>query len=85
MAEARQTRWWRKTCWLAASVVVLWAFFGVVIQVFDASFVDVDAFGFPLGYFLAVAAAPILMAVILFSFVERQKIIDRRNGASESP
>jgi putative solute:sodium symporter small subunit len=83
MAGDNQRVWWRKTRWLAAAVVFIWAFFGVLIQMFDAGLEGVDAFGFPLGYFLALVVAPVLMAIFLFSFVERQKMIDRRYGADE--
>jgi len=84
MAEIKQGAWWRKTRWLAAAMVFIWAFFGVLVQIFDASLNGVDAFGFPLGWFLALIVAPVLMTIFLFSFVERQKVIDRRHGASES-
>jgi putative solute:sodium symporter small subunit len=83
MAEVKDGAWWRKTRWLAAAIIVVWAFFGVAIQIFDASLEGIDAFGVPLGYFLAAIVAPIFFAVVLFSFVQRQKIIDRRHGAVE--
>jgi len=83
MAEVKEAAWWRRTAWLAAAVIFVWAFFGVLLQMFDASLEGVDAFGFPLGYFLAAIVAPVVLAIILFSFVERQKVIDRRYGGGE--
>jgi putative solute:sodium symporter small subunit len=82
MADDRQRLWWRKTRWLAGAVVFVWIFFGVLVQIFDAE-MDADAFGFPLGYFLALVVAPVLMAIFLFSFVGRQKVIDSRYGAGD--
>jgi putative solute:sodium symporter small subunit len=77
MVDKRESRRWRRTVWLAAAVVFVWAFFGVVIQMFDANLEGVDTLGFPTGYFLGVIVAPVVMLIILFSFVERQKVIDR--------
>jgi len=77
MVDKREARRWRRTAWLAGAVVFVWAFFGVALQVFDAGLEGSDALGFPLGYLLGVVVAPVAMLIILFSYVERQKVLDR--------
>lgn len=83
MQLAEERIWWRKTRWLAAAVLVIWAFFGVAVQAFDASPWLGRLSGLPLGYLLAELVAPIVTALVLFAFVGRQKRIDRRHGFGE--
>ncbi len=83
MADETQRSWWRRTRWLALSVLG-GAGFLICLALILAPALDGEWFlDFPLGGLLAAAGLPVALALLLFRFFARQDDIDRRHGYSE--
>jgi putative solute:sodium symporter small subunit len=80
MVDANQTQRWRETGILAALTLAASA---VVILLFLALAGPSAGGGYPLGFVLAATGLPFALAGIVFWFIRRQEIIDRRHGLFE--
>jgi putative solute:sodium symporter small subunit len=81
MADVNQTERWRETGILAAitlgvSLVVILLFLAFAEPSGGAS-------AYPTGFILAATGLPIVLVLIVFWFVRRQEVIDRRHGLFE--
>jgi putative solute:sodium symporter small subunit len=76
VADANQTAWWVRTGELA--VVVLAGFAAVVAApLLLAGWLDRGALvGLPFGYFVVALAIPIVLALAIFWFADRQRVLD---------
>lgn len=83
MADADQETWWRTSKALAVAALGGAAILGFLFFVVSGLIADGVALGFPLGYFFAAIATPIILVLIVFWFANRQDEIDRRHGLSE--
>jgi len=75
--------WWRRTCRLAAAVLVIWVVVGVAIHVADLVPQGARVSQRSFGYLLAEIAAPLILAAVLVGFVAAQRRIDRSRGFGE--
>lgn len=75
--------YWRRSRLLAVAMVVLTLSLLVVPAILHGLLDTVTLFGFPLGVYLVLQGALIVLAVLAFSFAARQDRIDRRFGVAE--
>jgi len=80
MADVNQTERWRETAILAAVTLGVSV---VVILLFLALAEPSGAGAYPTGFVLAATGLPIVLVLIVFGFVSRQEVIDRRHGLFE--
>ncbi len=75
--------WWRKTCRLAVTVLVVWAAVGVVVHLGEVvpPLAGVSPRSF--GYLMAELIAPLVMGAVLVAYLLRQRRIDRSRGFGE--
>ncbi len=76
MTDANQTAWWVRTAELA--VIVLAGFAAVVsVPLLLAGWLDRGAlFGLPFGYFVVAMVIPVVLALAIFWFADRQRVLD---------
>ncbi len=76
MTDLNQTAWWVRTTELAA--IVLAGFAAVVaVPLLLARWLDRGAlFGLPFGYFIVALALPVVLAMAIFWFADRQRALD---------
>lgn len=74
---------WRKTRNLTMLVLVLWAFFALVIHWFATPLNEIIFLGFPLGYYMAAQGSLIIFVVLIFYQNWRQDAIDNEFGHGE--
>jgi len=81
MADVNQTERWRETGILAAVTLGV----SVVVILLFLAFAEPSgsAVAYPTGFVLAATGLPIVLVLIVFWFVGRQEIIDRRHGLFE--
>lgn len=84
MAMADDGAWWRGTRALAFATVLLWIVVGLVLPLIAYRFRAGLVLGFPVPMFLAAVVAPAALCALLFSFVQRQAMLDRRHGVDEA-
>ena len=81
--QERIASYWRRSRLLAAAMVLL-TLATVALPAIAHGLLDkVTLFGFPLGVYLALQGALLVLAVLAFSFANRQDRIDRRFGVAE--
>jgi len=81
MADVNQTERWRETGILAAATLAV----SVVVTLLFLAFAEPSgsAGAYPAGFVLAATGLPIVLVLIVFWFVSRQEVIDRRHGLFE--
>jgi putative solute:sodium symporter small subunit len=75
--------WWRRTCRLAAVVLLIWAVVGVAIHAGDVLPAVAGVSPRSFGYLLAELVAPAVMVIVLLAFLLLQRQIDRSRGLGE--
>jgi putative solute:sodium symporter small subunit len=78
-----QDRYWHKTRNLTILVLVLWAFFSLVVPLFVGSLNTMTFLGFPLGYYMIVQGSLIAFVVLIWFQNWRQDAIDDEFGFGE--
>ena len=78
MRESGQDIWWRKTRQHAAATLAGLVAIGLVLALVAIALGGMTLLGMPLGYFLFVLAAPLLILLAIFWFAERQRVYDDR-------
>lgn len=81
MSDANQTQRWRETGRLAAAT--LGASLIIILLLVALAGSGAAATGYPTGLVLAATALPFILVVVVFWFVRRQDMIDRRHGMFE--
>jgi putative solute:sodium symporter small subunit len=83
MTGANQTTWWLSTMRLATAVLAGFAVVACVPLLFAARFDRATFLGLPFGYFLIALATPVVLAMAVFWFAERQRELDHRYDVIE--
>ena len=83
MADAGQTHWWRRTERLAAIVLSGFAAVMCVPLLFADSLDRSTLLGLPFGYLLISLVTPVVLAMAVFWFADRQRLLDHRYNAVE--
>ena len=78
MTDVNQTRWWRRTVRLAATVLSCFAALACVPLLLANSLDRSTFLGLPFGYFLIALATPLVLAMAIFWFADRQRALDHR-------
>ena len=81
--QERIASYWRRSRLLAVAMVLLTLATVALPAIVHGLLDKVTLFGFPLGVYLALQGALIVLAVLAFSFAARQDRIDRRFGVAE--
>jgi putative solute:sodium symporter small subunit len=76
MADTDQTAWWVRTAALATIVLASLAAIVCVPLLLAGWFDRATLFGLPFGYFLLALAAPVVLALGIFWFADRQRVLD---------
>lgn len=76
-------RYWHKTRNLTILVLVLWAFFALVIPIFAGTLNNFTFLGFPLGYYMIAQGSLIAFVLLIFFQNWRQDAIDDEFGFTE--
>jgi len=83
VADANQTAWWRKSEQLAAILLAGSAALMCVPLLLANGLDRSTAFGLPLGMWLIALVAPIVLAIAIFWYADRQRIVDHRYHVAE--
>ena len=83
MADANQTFWWRRTGRLAAIVLSGFAAVMCVPLLFADSLDRSTLLGLPFGHLLISLVTPVVLAIAIFWFADRQRLIDHRYDVVE--
>lgn len=75
--------YWQKTRNLTIVILVLWAFFSLVIPLIVTSLNQVRFLGFPLGFYMIAQGSLIAFVVLIWVQNWRQDAIDRQFGFDE--
>jgi len=76
MTDANQFAWWEMTVRLAATVLTGLAAV-ICLPLLFASALNRGTFlGLPFGYFLVAIAVPVVLALAIFWFADRQRTLD---------
>ena len=78
----RAAEHWKKTRNLTIVVLVIWAFFSLVVHWFAKGLNEVSFIGFPLGYYLAVQGSLAIFVILIFGQNWIQDMIDDEAGFS---
>ena len=81
--QERIASYWRRSRLLAVVMVLLTLATIALPAILHGLLDKITLFGFPLGVYLALQGALIVLAVLAFSFAARQDRIDRRFGVAE--
>ncbi|EKF40323.1 DUF4212 domain-containing protein [Nitratireductor indicus] len=82
-AESAKDRYWAKTRNLTIVVLVLWAFFSLVIPWLVGPLNKFTFIGFPLGYYMIAQGSLIAFVVMIWVQNWRQDAIDDEFGYGE--
>jgi putative solute:sodium symporter small subunit len=81
MTDANQNQRWRETSILSAATLGASAI--VVLLFLTIADTGAGVEGYPVGFVLAATGLPVVLVLIVFWFIRRQEIIDRRHGLFE--
>ncbi len=83
MADENQVVWWRATVRLAATVLSVLAAVACLPFLFADSLDRGSLLALPIGSFLIALVSPIVLAVAVFWFADRQRALDHRYDVIE--